>query len=324
MKGYVNRTLFLHTKESAMEKEITLIIMAAGIGSRFGQKIKQLEPVGPNGELLMDYSVYDAVRAGFNHVIFIIRRDIEQLFREKIGDRLARTVKVSYVFQEKDDIPVRNEISALRTRPWGTGQAVLAARSLVKGAFAVINADDFYGVDAYRVICDYLRHADNSSADVPEYATCGFRISNTLSENGTVTRGVCTVKNSFLVGLEETKCIARSENGEICGVYNGEARVINENAAVSMNMWCFTEDYMTRLSEQFSEFLINVDENDVDSSEFLIPIAIDKLIKSGKCKVRVLETDSRWFGMTYSQDVQAVKENLREYIRQGVYPKCLV
>lgn len=306
-----------------MKKEITLIIMAAGIGSRFGQKIKQLEPVGPNGELLMDYSVYDAVRAGFNHIVFIIRRDIEQLFREKIGDRLAKKVKVSYVFQEKDDIPVRNELSALRTRPWGTGQAVLAAQNIVKGAFAVINADDFYGADSYRVICDYLKRADNSSADVPEYAMCGFRVSNTLSENGAVTRGVCTVSDGFLVGLEETKEIARSENGEIRGTYNGEPRVINENAAVSMNMWCFTEDYMTRLSEQFRDFLMNVDENSADGSEFLVPIAIDKLIRSGKCTVRVLETDSRWFGMTYSQDIEAVKQCIREYIGQGLYPQTL-
>lgn len=306
-----------------MEKEITLIIMAAGIGSRFGQKIKQLEPVGPNGELLMDYSVYDAVRAGFNHVIFVIRRDIEQLFREKIGDRLAKSVKVSYVFQEKDDIPVRNELSLLRSRPWGTGQAVLAARKLINGSFAVINADDFYGADAYQVICKYLNHADNSTTSVPEYATCGFRIGNTLSENGTVTRGVCTVKNGFLTELEETKGIARNENGKILGTYDGEPREISENAAVSMNMWCFTEDYMTRLSEQFSEFLMCVDESSVDDSEFLVPIAIDRLIKSGKCKVRVLETDSRWFGMTYSQDVEAVKKNILEYIRKGIYPENL-
>lgn len=306
-----------------MEKEITLIIMAAGIGSRFGQRIKQLEPVGPNGELLMDYSVYDAVRAGFNHVVFIIRRDIEQLFREKIGDRLAKTVKVSYVFQEKDDIPVRKELSSLRSRPWGTGQAVLAAKKLVKGAFAVINADDFYGADAYRVICEYLKRADNSAEAVPEYAMCGFRIENTLSDNGTVTRGICTVKDGFLTELEETKEIARNENGVIFGNYNGKAREINEHSAVSMNMWCFTEDYMSRLSEQFREFLMNVDEHNVDGSEFLVPIAIDRLIKDGKCRVRVLETDSRWFGMTYAQDVEEVKQNIREYIQQGIYPDNL-
>lgn len=306
-----------------MEKEITLIIMAAGIGSRFGQKIKQLEPVGPNRELLMDYSVYDAVRAGFNHIIFIIRRDIEQLFREKIGDRLAKSVKISYVFQEKDDIPVRNELSALRSRPWGTGQAVLAARNLIKGAFAVINADDFYGAEAYRVICDYLKKADNSGVAVPEYAMCGFRVTNTLSDNGTVTRGVCTIKDDFLTELEETKEIERKENGVIVGKYNGEPREISENAAVSMNMWCFTDDYMSRLSEQFHEFLINVDEKNVDGSEFLVPIAIDRLIKDGKCKVRVLNTDSRWFGMTYSQDVDEVKLNILEYIRKGIYPENL-
>lgn len=306
-----------------MEKEITLIIMAAGIGSRFGQRIKQLEPVGPNGELLMDYSVYDAVRAGFNHIVFIIRRDIEQLFREKIGDRLAKAVKVSYVFQEKDDIPVRNELSTLRSRPWGTGQAVLAAKNLVKGAFAVINADDFYGADAYKVICEYLKHVDNSASTVPEYAMCGFKIGNTLSDNGTVTRGICTVKDGFLTELEETKEIARNENGVIFGTYNGKIREICENSAVSMNMWCFTADYMSWLSEQFHDFLMSVDENNVDSSEFLVPIAIDRLIRDGKCRVRVLNTDSRWFGMTYSQDVDEVKQNIRDYIQQGIYPEKL-
>lgn len=317
--------LFLYTgKDNAMTKEITLVIMAAGIGSRFGQKIKQLEPIGPNGELLMDYSVYDAVRAGFNHIVFIIRRDLEVLFREKIGDRLAKKVKVSYVFQEKDDIPVRKELAALRTRPWGTGQAVLSASKIVHGAFAVINADDFYGSDAYRVIFDYLSRADNSAAVVPEYAMCGFRISNTLSENGAVTRGICTVKEGLLAGLEETKGIMRGENGEISGVYNGEARKVSEDAVASMNMWCFTEDYMTRLLEQFREFLEKVDESDIDSPEFLVPTAIDCLIREGKCTVRVIKTESRWFGMTFAEDVEAVKLSVREYIKNGEYPENLM
>ena len=307
-----------------MAKEITLVIMAAGIGSRFGQKIKQLEPIGPNGELLMDYSVYDAVRAGFNHIVFIIRRDIEALFREKIGDRLAKKVKVSYVFQEKDDIPVRKELAALRTRPWGTGQAVLSAAGIVHGSFAVINADDFYGSDAYRVIFEYLSHADNSAAAVPEYAMCGFRIGNTLSENGAVTRGICTVKDGFLAELEETKGIMRGENGEICGTYNGELRKVSENDVASMNMWCFTEDYMARLSEQFREFLEKVDESDVNSSEFLVPIAIDRLIREKKCTVRVIKTESRWFGMTFAEDVEAVRLSVREYIKNGKYPENLM
>ncbi|MBR4112499.1 MAG: nucleotidyltransferase [Ruminiclostridium sp.] len=306
-----------------MEKEITLVIMAAGIGSRFGQKIKQLEPVGPNGELIIDYSVYDAVRAGFNHIVFVIRKDIEQLVREKIGDRLSKHVRISYAFQEKTDIPVRKELGEIRKKPWGTGQAVLSAKDIVKGPFAVINADDFYGAEAYRIIYDYLNSADNSGKAVPEYAMCGFKIKNTLSDNGTVTRGICTVENGLLKGLEETKEIRRQENGVITGVYNGETKEITDEAAASMNMWCFTGGYMDTLSEQFVQFLSKVDESNVDSGEFLVPIAVDELLAAEKCSVRVLPTDSKWFGMTYAEDVEAVKASLREYVDKGVYAEKL-
>lgn len=306
-----------------MEKEITLVIMAAGIGSRFGQKIKQLEPVGPNGELIIDYSVYDAVRAGFNHIVFVIRKDIEQLVREKIGDRLSKHVRISYAFQEKTDIPVRKELGEIRKKPWGTGQAVLSAKDIVKGPFAVINADDFYGAEAYRIIYDYLNSADNSGKTVPEYAMCGFKIKNTLSDNGTVTRGICTVENGLLRGLEETKEIRRQENGIITGVYNGETKEIADEAAASMNMWCFTGGYMDILSEQFVQFLSKVDENNVDSGEFLVPIAVDELLTTGKCAVKVLPTDSKWFGMTYAEDVEAVKASLREYVDKGIYAEKL-
>lgn len=306
-----------------MEKEITLVIMAAGIGSRFGQKIKQLEPVGPSGELIIDYSVYDAVRAGFNHIVFVIRKDIEQLVREKIGDRLSKHVKISYAFQEKTDIPVRKELGTIRKKPWGTGQAVLSAKDIVNGPFAVINADDFYGAEAYKIIYDYLSNADNSGRTVPEYAMCGFKIKNTLSDNGTVTRGICTVDNGFLKGLEETKEIRRQENGIITGVYNGETKEIADEAAASMNMWCFTGGYMDTLSEQFVQFLSKVDESNVDSGEFLVPIAVDELLAAGKCAVKVLPTDSKWFGMTYAEDVEAVKASLREYVDKGIYAEKL-
>lgn len=306
-----------------MEKEITLVIMAAGIGSRFGEKIKQLEPVGPNGELIIDYSVYDAIKAGFNHVVFIIRKDIEALVKEKIGDRLSKRVKISYAFQEKTDIPVRKELGEIRKKPWGTGQAVLSAKDIVRGPFAVINADDFYGADAYKVIYDYLKSADNCDKSTPEYAMCGFKIYNTLSENGTVTRGICTVSDGLLKGLEETKEIKRGADGKITGVYNGDTKAIADDAAASMNMWCFTSDYMDKLSEQFVDFLNAVDENSVDSGEFLVPIEVDKLVNSGKCTVRVLETDSKWFGMTYAEDVAEVKRSLKKYVDDGIYPEKL-
>lgn len=305
-----------------MDKDITLVIMAAGIGSRFGKKIKQLEPIGPNGELLMDYSVYDAIRAGFNHIVFIIRKDIEELFRSAIGDRLSEQVKVTYVFQEKDNIPLKKELASLRIKPWGTGQAVLAAKNVVGGAFAVINADDFYGFEAFKTMADYLKTADNADSATPEYAMCGFRISNTLSENGTVTRGICTVENGFLKELEETKNIIR-QNGVISGTYNGKSVIISENAAASMNMWAFTPDFMDILDNCFMEFLSPLNEETVNNGEFLVPIAIDRLITEGVCSVRVLPTDSKWFGMTYEEDVALVKKSIRDSIAKGEYPERL-
>lgn len=306
-----------------MHKDITLVIMAAGIGSRFGERIKQLEPIGPNGELMMDYAVSDALRAGFTHVVLIIRRDIEALVREKIGGRLSRFVKVTYVFQEKDDLPVRRALAADRSKPWGTGQALLTLRELGLNAFAVINADDFYGAEAYRVAYDYLCHADNGGKAVPEYAMCGFLIENTLSENGTVTRGICTVKDGFLAGVEETKELRRDPDGAIRGVYNGEKKTVPENTPVSMNLWCFTGEYLSALSGQFAEFLNAVDETNPNQGEFLVPISVDHLIGEKKCAVRVLDVHEKWFGMTYAQDVEAVKAEILRLTEKGVYPDPL-
>lgn len=304
-------------------KDITLVIMAAGIGSRFGERIKQLEPIGPNGELMMDYAVSDALRAGFTHVVLIIRRDIEALVRERIGNRFSRFVKVTYVFQEKDDLPVRRELAARRSKPWGTGQALLTLRDLGLKSFAVINADDFYGAEAYRVAYDYLSRADNGGKAVPEYAMCGFLIQNTLSENGTVTRGICTVKNGFLTGVEETKELRRDPDGAIRGVYNGENKLVPENTPVSMNLWCFTEEYLSALSGQFTEFLNAVDEANANQGEFLVPISVDRLIGEGKCAVRVLEVHEKWFGMTYAQDVEAVRAEILRLTENGTYPAPL-
>lgn len=304
-------------------KDITLVIMAAGIGSRFGERIKQLEPIGPNGELMMDYAVSDALRAGFTHVVLIIRRDIEALVREKIGNRFSRFVKVTYVFQEKDDLPIRRELAARRSKPWGTGQALLTLRDLGLKSFAVINADDFYGAEAYRVAYDYLSRADNGGKAVPEYAMCGFLIQNTLSENGTVTRGICTVKNGFLTGVEETKELRRDPDGAIRGIYNGENKLVPENTPVSMNLWCFTEEYLSALSGQFTEFLNTVDETNANQGEFLVPISVDRLIGEGKCTVRVLEVHEKWFGMTYAQDVEAVRAEILRLTENGTYPAPL-
>lgn len=303
-------------------KDIALVILAAGIGSRYGQRIKQLEPVGPNGELLMDYSIYDAMAAGFTKVVFIIRRDIEQLVRDAIGDRISKHIKVEYVFQSKEDLPVRKELAETRVKPWGTSQAILCARDAVDGPFAVINADDYYGTDSYKVLYEYLKNADNSGRKPCEFSLVGFRLKNTLSDNGTVTRGICSDDNGCLTKLHETKQIKRCEDGVIRGIYGGEELEIDENSSVSMNMWGFTKECFDILSEQFVEFLNNVDkENNTD--EFLLPISVDEMIRKNAAEIKLLTTDSKWFGVTYVQDKPLVEQCVLKCIEDGVYPNRL-
>ena len=303
-------------------KDIALVILAAGIGSRYGQRIKQLEPVGPNGELLMDYSIYDAMAAGFTKVVFIIRRDIEQLVRDAIGDRISKHIKVEYVFQSKEDLPVRKELAETRVKPWGTSQAILCARDAVDGPFAVINADDYYGTDSYKVLYEYLKNADNSGRKPYEFSLVGFRLKNTLSDNGTVTRGICSDDKGCLTKLHETKQIKRCEDGVIRGIYGGEELEIDENSSVSMNMWGFTRECFDILSEQFVEFLNNVDkENNTD--EFLLPISVDEMIRKNAAEIKLLTTDSKWFGVTYVQDKPLVEQCVLKCIEDGVYPNRL-
>lgn len=306
-----------------MAEEITLIIMAAGFGTRFGERIKQLEPVGPGGELLIEYSVYDAIKAGFNHIIFVIRRDILHLFEEKIGDKFSDKVKISYAFQQKEDVITSDrQLIEMRKKPWGTGQAVISAKGMFNGPFAVINADDFYGAESYIAMYDFLKNIDNADKAVPEYAMCGFSIKNTLSENGAVTRGVCLVSDGYLRSLEETRQIRRN-NGVISGSYNGEGRIVPENAAVSMNMWGFTYDFIETLCRLFGEYIENLSYETVNDGEFLVPIEVDKLIRDGKCIVKVIPTGSKWFGLTYEADAEGVRNSLSGYVKNGVYPKKL-
>ncbi len=304
-------------------KETTLVIMAAGIGSRFGGGIKQLEPVGPGGEIIMDYSVYDALQAGFNKVVFIIRKDLEKDFKEIIGNRIEKLVHVEYAFQELDDLPEGFEKPEERKKPWGTGQAVLSIKGLVDGPFLVINADDYYGKEGFKKIHDYM--VREMKEDSPVYDLCmgGFMLLNTLSENGGVTRGVCQVtEDGYLKAVTETYDIQK-DGQELKGSdEQGNSVTLDMDCHVSMNMWGLPVSFLDELERGFPEFLAGIKEGDI-KSEYLLPKIIDKLVEEGKARVRVLETPDRWFGVTYKEDKQAVVDSIRALIARGVYPEKL-
>lgn len=299
----------------------TLVIMAAGIGSRFGNGIKQLEPVGPGGEVIMDYSVYDAIKAGFNKVIFIIRKDLEKDFKEIIGDRLSRVINVDYVFQELDDLPGGYRKPEGRTKPWGTGQAILCCKGKIRGNFAVINADDYYGQECYIKLNDYMRHMRTKNGKY-HFCMAGFKLGNTLSDNGAVTRGICKVdENKHLLWLDETKNIVKCQGGACVLRPDGTQKKLNLHSFVSMNMWGFTADFLDELEERFRQFLDeNIDDMD---SEFLIPCLVDELINEHRAVVNVLDTPDIWFGVTYKEDKETVAEAFQKLTEEGVYPPKL-
>jgi len=289
----------------------TLLIMAAGIGSRFGGGIKQLEPVDSNGHIIMDYSIHDAMEAGFNHVVFIIRKDIEKEFKEVIGDRIETVCKnygvtVDYAFQDIHDIP--GELPEGRTKPWGTGQAVLAAKKVLKTPFVVINADDYYGKEGFEAVHEYLVNGGQS-------CMAGFVLKNTLSDNGGVTRGICKMDGeNNLTEVVETKNIVKTVSGaEANGIR------IDIDSLVSMNMWGVTPDFLETLEMGFQEFFEKeVPENPL-KCEYLIPSFIGELLEQGKIVVKVLRTNDTWYGMTYKEDVVAVKESFKEMLNKGLY-----
>ena len=293
----------------------SLVIMAAGIGSRFGQGIKQLEPVGPDGEIIMDYSIHDALEAGFDRVVFIIRKDLEKDFREVIGNRIEKVCPVAYVFQEKDDLPAGFVCPAERKKPWGTGQALLACRGTVKEPFAVINADDYYGKEGFRLVHDFLVQ---NSARAGAYCMAGFVLRNTLSENGGVTRGVCHVDESgFLTRVTETGGLIPTPTG--AGIEkDGKVTPIDADSVVSMNMWGLTPDLLDELATGFPDFLAGIAEGDV-KAEYLLPAVIDGMVQGGKATVKVLTTHDRWFGVTYHEDKETVVNSFRELYAKGVY-----
>jgi dTDP-glucose pyrophosphorylase len=290
--------------------------MAAGVGSRYGG-IKQLEPVGPSGEIIMDYSIYDAMEAGFDKVVFIIRRDLEKDFKEIIGNRIERQIKVEYVFQELSDLPGGFSKPEERTKPWGTGQAVLCCKEAIDGPFAVINADDYYGKEAFHKIYQFL---NDPSYEDNQYCMAGFILGNTLSENGTVTRGVCKVsENGRLVDISETSGIkAVGSYAEATGK-TGEVISIDLNSAVSMNMWGFKTSLFHELEQGFVNFLTNLGAEQL-KKEYLLPEVVGQMVHHGKAEVFVLGTSDRWFGVTYKEDKEAVVKSFRTLIDQGIYP----
>ena len=295
----------------------TLVIMAAGIGSRFGGGVKQLTPVGPNGEIIIDYSIHDALEAGFNKIVFIIRKDIEKDFREVIGDRIEKICDVEYVFQSLDDLPEGFEKPADRTKPWGTGQAVRCCKGVVNEPFAVINADDYYGKEAFVKVHDYLVNCGNT---IYQYCMAGFILDNTLSDNGTVTRGVCQVDDEeMLQKIVETSGIARDTDGIVKDENGSE---IPEGTHVSMNMWGITPEFFEILKTGFEEFLEKTESTDL-KAEYLLPTMIGDLLNDGKLEVKVLQSHDQWFGVTYKEDKESVTAALRGLIEKGVYPSKL-
>jgi dTDP-glucose pyrophosphorylase len=297
----------------------TLVIMAAGIGSRFGGGIKQLEPVGPNGEIIMDYSIYDAIGAGFNKVVFIIRKDLEKDFREIIGNRMEKVIEVEYAFQEIENIPDNFEVPEERTKPWGTGQAILSCIGIVTDPFMVINADDYYGKEAFVKIHDYLLTAKDKPGK-HDYCMAGFILGNTLSDNGVVTRGVCKIdNNNLLVDVEETSGIEKVGEKVLAPSADGNTKEIEEESYVSMNMWGFTTSILDELQTGFVEFLSNLEDNP-EKKEYLLPTIVDGLIKSGKANVTLLESKDKWFGVTYKEDKGVVVDSFKQLIADGVYP----
>jgi NDP-sugar pyrophosphorylase family protein len=297
----------------------TLIILAAGMGSRYGS-LKQVDAVGPNGETIIDYSVFDALRAGFGKIVFVIRKDIENDFMEVFGRRFQGKVPFEIVFQELDMLPAGITCPPDRIKPWGTAHAVWVCRNAVKEPFAVINADDFYGADSFRVICKAL---SNTKLIEGNYFMVGFRMTNTLSEQGSVSRGVCTVdSNSFLLDVVERTHIERI-NGKVMFKDENDAMVpVDEKSLVSMNCWGFTPDFFGHIDEMLHTFLSGSLAN--PKAEFYIPTVVNNLIKNAKASCKVLPTRSQWFGVTYPGDKPTVKNRLLKLIENEVYPTPLI
>ncbi len=292
----------------------TLLVLAAGMGTRYGGN-KQLDEVGPSGETIIDYSIYDAIRAGFGKIVFVIRRDIEEQVRERFVDRLQGKIEVDYVFQEITNLPEGVRVAPDRSKPWGTSHAILVTKDKIKEPFGVINADDYYGVESFSLLRDFLLN----DKDPNNYCIVGYKLGNTLSDHGHVNRGVCKAdENGFLMNIVETRQIEKTREGAIAPGPDGNPIIFTGNEIVSMNLWGFKPSCYEFLGKEFRNF-INAYGMDL-KSELDIPTSVDKFVKSGEITIKVLMSNERWFGVTYREDKPFVVESIRKMIRKGVYP----
>ena len=302
-----------------MKKDVTLVILAAGMGSRFGG-LKQIEPMGPSDEFIIDYSVYDAIKAGFNKIVFIIKRENYELFKETIGKRVEPHIKVEYAFQELNNLPKGWNIPSGRMKPLGTAHAVLCAKDYVNEPFAMINSDDFYGRDAFIKAYEYLSNTDNDSS---KYGMIGYMVANTLTENGSVKRGVCEVdSNNYLKSITESK-IEKIGNEIVASPLDGsDSFTVNSDDTVSMNFLLFTPSIFGYIEECFSKFFID-NKEDLLTSEYLIPDVVSNLIKNGKASMKVIRTTASWHGVTYREDTPDVKNSIKKLVEEGEYKENL-
>ena len=304
-------------------KKPVLVIMAAGMGSRYGG-LKQVDPVDADGHIIMDFSIYDAVRAGFKKVIFIIKRENEQIFRETIGRRVEGILDVEYVFQELENVPEGFAVPEGRVKPWGTGHAVLSCLNVIDGPFAVINADDYYSPEAFAMIYDYLtQHEDDS---LYRYTMVGYRLGNTLTENGHVSRGVCTVnKDGYLTGICDRTYIVMTPDGAAYSEDEGRTlTAISPDERVSMNMWGFTASFMKELKTQFTQFLKEDMPKNPLKAEYFLPSVVSRLLDQGRATVKVLHSNDKWYGVTYKEDKAAVVAAIAGLKQRGIYPDRLI
>lgn len=292
----------------------TLLVLAAGMGTRYGGN-KQLDEVGPSGETIIDYSIYDAIRAGFGRIVFVIRRDIEEQVKERFVDRLNGRIEVDYVFQEITNLPEGVKVSPERQKPWGTSHAILVTRDKIKEPFGVINADDYYGVDSFRILRDFLVNDRKET----NYCIVGYKLGNTLSDHGHVNRGVCQAgEDGFLKNIVETRQIEKTKDGAVAPGPDGKQIHFTGNEIVSMNLWGFKPSCYDFLGKEFRNF---IDMSGMDlKSELDIPTSVDKFVKNGEITIQILMSNERWFGVTYREDKPFVVESIKKMIRNGVYP----